>query len=251
MSKTRDNHYVPQWHQKGFMEEREQQLCHLTRREINIPGGETKLVESKKWQTPTQRFYEVDLYSTFFGSEINDDIERQLFGPIDNNGSTAIRAFLGDDQAKWHNSFRDLFTYIDSQKLRTPKGLDWIKSKYSELNQSQLMMEMQSLRTMHCTLWAEGVRELVSASESETKFILSDHPVTVYNYACPPDSELCVYPNDPDITLKGSQTIFPLDKNRCLILTNLEYAQDPKNINPIQQRTNATRQRHSMVNTIN
>ncbi|EPP5105931.1 hypothetical protein NX009_20945 [Klebsiella pneumoniae] len=65
MSKTRDNHYVPQWHQKGFMEEREQQLCHLTRREINIPGGETKLVESKKWQTPTQRFYEVDLYSTF------------------------------------------------------------------------------------------------------------------------------------------------------------------------------------------
>lgn len=26
MSKTRDNHYVPQWHQKGFMEEREQQL---------------------------------------------------------------------------------------------------------------------------------------------------------------------------------------------------------------------------------
>ncbi|HGD3792876.1 TPA: hypothetical protein ACI4K3_001652 [Klebsiella pneumoniae] len=105
MSKTRDNHYVPQWHQKGFMEEREQQLCHLTRREINIPGGETKLVESKKWQTPTQRFYEVDLYSTFFGSEINDDIERQLFGPIDNNGSTAIRAFLGDDQAKWHNSF--------------------------------------------------------------------------------------------------------------------------------------------------
>ncbi|EJC2819611.1 DUF4238 domain-containing protein [Escherichia coli] len=251
MSKTRDNHYVPQWHQKGFMEEREQQLCHLTRREINIPGGETKLVESKKWQTPTQRFYEVDLYSTFFGSEINDDIERQLFGPIDNNGSTSIRAFLGDDQAQWHNSFRDLFTYIDSQKLRTPKGLDWIKSKYFELNQSQLMMEMQSLRTMHCTLWAEGVRELVSASESETKFILSDHPVTVYNYACPPDSELCVYPNDPDITLKGSQTIFPLDKNRCLILTNLEYAQDPKNTNPIQQRTNATRQRNSMVNTIN
>ncbi|CAD5509568.1 Uncharacterised protein [Escherichia coli] len=251
MSKTRDNHYVPQWHQKGFMEEREQQLCHLTRREINIPGGETKLVESKKWQTPTQRFYEVDLYSTFFGSEINDDIERQLFGPIDNNGSTSIRAFLGDDQAQWHNSFLDLFTYIDSQKLRTPKGLDWIKSKYSELNQSQLMMEMQSLRTMHCTLWAEGVRELVSASESETKFILSDHPVTVYNYACPPDSELCVYPNDPDITLKGSQTIFPLDKNRCLILTNLEYAQDPKNTNPIQQRINATRQRNSMVNTIN
>lgn len=251
MTKTRDNHYVPQWHQKGFVEEREQQLCHLIRREINIPGGEKKIVESKKWQTPTQRFYELDLYSTFFGSEVNDEIERKLFGPIDNNGSTSIRAFLGDNQAEWHDNFRDLFTYLDAQKLRTPKGLDWIKNKYPELNQSELMMEMQSLRTMHCTLWAEGVRELVSASKSETKFILSDHPVTIYNYACPPSHELCCYPNDPDITLKGSQTIFPLDKNRCLILTNLEYAQDPENVNPLQQRTNATRLRNSMVNTIN
>ncbi|GAB7228657.1 hypothetical protein VrSk94_23450 [Vibrio rotiferianus] len=247
---TKDNHYIPQWHQKGFMSERDDQICHLTRREFPLPNGELKVKTFQKWHTPAQRFYGEHLYSTFFGEEVNDDIERKLFGPIDDNGSRAVRAFLTDDQAQWHNSFEDFFTYLDAQKLRTPKGLDWIRSKYPELNQLQLMIEMQSLRTMHCTLWAEGVRELVSAEDSDVKFIVSDHPITVYNYACPPDSELCEYPNDPDISLKGSQTIFPLDKNRCLILTNLEYAQDPENANPTEQRTNANRMRRSMVNTI-
>lgn len=216
-----------------------------------MPNDGLKIVHSKKWHTSAQRFYEVDLYSTFFGTEVNDEIEQKLFGPIDDNGSKSIRAFLTDDQSQWHHNFENLFTYLDIQKLRTPKGLDWIKAKYPELTQTQLMVEMQSLRTIHCTVWAEGIRELVSASNSEVKFIVSDHPVTVYNHACSPDSELCGYPNDPDITLKGSQTIYPLDKNRCLILTNLEYAQDPENVNPLEQRANATRIRRSMVSTIN
>jgi len=232
------------------MHERENQLCNLTRREIDLPNGELKIIHSKKWQTSAQRFYEEHLYSTFFGTEVNDEIEQKLFGPIDDNGSKAVRAFLTDNQSLWHHNFENLFTYLDAQKLRTPKGLDWIRSKYPELEQMQLMIEMQSLRTVHCTLWAEGVRELVSAEDSDVKFIVSDHPVTIYNYASPPESKLCGYPNDPDIALKGSQTIFPLDKNRCLILTNLEYAQDPDNANPLEQRTNATRMRRSMVNTI-
>lgn len=247
---TKDNHYIPQWHQKGFMSDRDDQLCHLIRREFPLPNGDIKVNTSRKWFTSAQQFYGEHLYSTFLGEEVNDEIEQKLFGPIDDNGSKAVRAFLTDDQAQWHHSFKDFFTYLDAQKLRTPKGLDWIRSKYPELNQLQLMTEMQALRTMHCTLWAEGIRELVSAENSNVKFILSDHPITVYNYACPPDSELCIYPNDPDIALKGSQTIFPLDKNRCLILTNLEYAQDPQNTNPLELRTNATRMHKSMVMTI-
>uniref|UniRef100_UPI003B5CCC77 DUF4238 domain-containing protein n=1 Tax=Shewanella gaetbuli TaxID=220752 RepID=UPI003B5CCC77 len=251
MSKTRDNHYVPQWHQKGFVSERVNELCHLKQKTIVLPNGEVKVIPpSKKWQTPTQRFYQRDLYTTFFGAEINDEIEKKLFGYIDDNGSHAVKAFLKDDQAEWHKHFKDFFSYLDAQKIRTPKGLDWIQSYYPALSQNDLMKEMQSLRTLHCTLWAEGVRELVSAEDSEVKFIVSDHPVTVYNYACSPDSELCEYPNDPDISLKGSQTIFPLDKNRCLILTNLEYAKDSDGANPLESRTNATKMRQSMVNTI-
>jgi len=250
MTKTRDNHYVPQWHQKGFTAERENEFRHLKRKVIDIQSG-PKTVYSKKWYTPTQCFYQTDLYTTFFGSEISDDIEQKLFGYIDDNGSTAVRAFLLDDQSKWHHHVLDLFVYLDAQKLRTPKGLDWIRSKYPALNQNELMFEMQALRTIHCTLWTEGVRELVSAEDSGVKFIVSDHPVTVYNYACPPDSDSSKYPNDPDIALKGSQTIFPLDKNRCLILTNSEYAKNPHGSDPIELRTNATKIRKSMVNTIN
>lgn len=232
------------------MDERDNQLCYLTRREIPLPNDELKIHNSKKWHTTAQKFYEEHLYTTFFGNEVNDEIEQKLFGPIDDNGSKAVRAFLTNDQSQWHHNFKNLFTYLDAQKLRTPKGLEWIRSKYPELNQVQLMIEMQSLRTIHCTLWAEGVRELVSAEDSDVKFIVSDHPVTIYNYACPPSSEFCRYPDDPDISLKGSQTIFPLNKNRCLILTNLEYAQDPDNTNPLEQRANATRMRRSMVKTI-
>lgn len=250
MSQTRNNHFVPQWHQNGFVHEHDDKLRHLKRREIKLKDGSIKIVFAKNWFTSAQCFYETDLYSTFFGTIVNDDIEKRLFGPIDGNGSYSVKAYLTDDHAQWHDNFEDFFIYLDAQKLRTPKGLDWIKSKYPDLNQMQLMTEMQSLRTIHCTLWAEGVRELVSAEESEVKFILSDHPVTIYNTSCPPNSELCVYPNDPDIALKGSQTIFPLNKNRCLILTNIEYAKDPNGVNPLEQRTNATKIRRSMVNTI-
>lgn len=242
---------MPQWHQNGFIDERHNQLRHLKHRDIKLTDGTNKIVHGKNWFTSKQCFYAKDLYSTFFGRTVNDDIEKLLFGPIDHNGADSVKAFLTDDQAQWHHNFQDFFTYLDAQKLRTPKGLDWIKAKYPALNQIQLMTEMQALRTINCTLWAEGVRELVSAKDSDVKFILSDHPVTIYNYACPPNSLLCTYPNDPDIALKGSQTIFPLDKNRCLILTNLEYAKHPDGVNPLEKRTNATKIRQSMVNTIN
>lgn len=61
------------------MDERDNQLCHLMRRDIDLKNGETKTVYSKKWQTSAQRFYKKDLYSTFLGTEVNDEIEQKLF----------------------------------------------------------------------------------------------------------------------------------------------------------------------------
>ncbi len=90
-------------------------------------------------------------------------------------------------------------------------------------------------------MWVEAVREIVSAENSKVKFIVSDHPITVYNPACPPNSEDCKYPNDPAIEWIGSQTIFPLDLNHCPILTNLEYARNPNQPEPTKDRTNARR----------
>ncbi len=250
MNKTRNNHYVPQWYQKGFFANGKEQLYYLSLQPkiISLPNG-YKEVYTKKLYAPSQCFYQKDLYTTFFGKHINDDIERILFGQIDYIGFKAIRAFIGGDFVKQHYNFENFFTYLDSQKIRTPKGLDWIQHRYPKLNQLELMIEMQAIQSIHCTLWTEGVREIVSAKDSEVKFIISDHPVTIYNYACPPDSEYSKYPNDPSIALKATQTIYPLDKDHALILTNLEYAQEPLGVDPLEQRTYAQKMRQSLVRT--
>jgi Protein of unknown function (DUF4238) len=250
MSKTRNNHYVPQWYQEGFFEVGRNTLAYLDMKppERVLNTGRV-ITERALFDTPTSRaFRQLDLYSTFFGTSINDEIERHLFGNIDAKGANAIRAFAGSNAGEWHSHFQTLFEYIDIQKIRTPKGLDWLKAQYPTLTQNELMFEMQGIRMLHCTIWAEGVREIVSAEDADVKFIISDHPVTIYNHAATPEARECAYPNDPAIALKASQTIFPLNRNICLILTNLEYARDPST-RPLDKRTFARNYRQSMART--
>lgn len=251
MSVTRKNHYVPQWYQKGFLPDDRTQLIYLdlAPETKTLPDGRIITVNNRRRLGPAACFYTKDLYTTFFGGHVNDEIERFLFGQIDTSGSRAVRAFATDDMAQWHQNFENFFIYMDAQKLRTPKGLDWIRQHYPGLAQTELMLEMQAIRALHCTLWAEGLREVVSAEESDIKFIVTDHPVTIYNYASPPEADRCIYPNDPSIALKATQTLFPLDRNHCLILTNLEYAREPDAANPLENRTNPQPMRHSMVRT--
>ena len=198
---------------------------------------------------PSQCFFLTDLYTTFFGPFRNDEIERRLFGAIDSSGARAVRAFASDDPAMWHRHFSNFFSYIDSQKTRTPKGLGWIRAQFPKLDQTELMVEMQAIHNIHCTIWTQGVREIVSATGSSTKFILTDHPVTIYNPAFSPHCADCSYPHDPSIALKGSRTIFPLDKNRCLILSNYEYVRDPQRQDPAEKRTHARFGGNTVVRT--
>ncbi|MBK8770097.1 MAG: DUF4238 domain-containing protein [Rhizobiales bacterium] len=249
MSVTRDNHYVPQWYQEGFFQPGRNSLAYLDMSpgKINLPDGRT-ITQNSVWNsTPTSRaFVQKDLYSTFFGTAVNDEIERRLFGDVDTRGSRAVRAFLGTDMREWHERFQDFFEFLDIQKIRTPKGLDWLRSQYPALTQNDLMLEMQGIRMLHCTIWSQGVREIVSAEDSAVKFITSDHPVTVYNHAVAPADAGCTYPNDPGIELRGSQTLYPMDRNHCLILTNLEYAKDT-DTDPLQKRTFARNYRNSLT----
>jgi hypothetical protein len=249
MSVTRNNHYVPQWYQEGFFEPGRSSLAYvdMTPDQRILPDGRV-IVQNSTWDdTSTSRaFRQKDLYSTVFGTSVNDEIERRLFGDIDGRGSKAVRAFIGKDVSEWHEHFQTFFEFLDIQKIRTPKGLDWLKAQYPALSQNELMFEMQGIRMLHCTIWAGGVREIVSAEDSPVKFITSDHPVTIYNHTVPPTDGECAYPLDPGIALRGSQTIYPMDRNHCLILTNLEYAKDP-NIGPLEKRTFARNYRQSLT----
>ena len=249
MSKTRNNHYVPQWYQEGFFEPGRSSLAFvdMTPDRKVLPNGRV-ITQNGAWNdTPTSKaFVQRDLYSTYFGTSVNDEIERHLFGDIDGRGSQAVRAFAGNDVGEWHKHFQTFFEYLDIQKIRTPKGLDWLKAKYPKLSQNELMHEMQGIRMMHCTIWVGGIREIVSAENSDVKFIFSDHPVTIYNHAAPPTHEMGAYPLDPSIALRASQTIFPLNRDLCLILSNLEYAKDPST-SPLEKRTFARNYRQSVT----
>src|SRR5450631_1638502 len=249
MSVTRNNHYVPQWYQEGFFEPGRSSLAYVDMtpdRQVLADGR--VITQRGAWDdTPTSlAFRQKDLYSTFFGTSVNDEIERRLFGDVDTRGSQAIRAFIGTDMREWHDHFQDFFEFLDIQKIRTPKGLDWLKAQYPALTQNELMFEMQGIRMLHCAIWVGGVREIVSAEGSDVKFITSDHPVTIYNHAVPPADGACAYPLDPGIALRGSQTLYPMDRDHCLILTNLEYAKDPS-IGPLQKKTFARNYRQSIT----
>lgn len=248
---TRNNHYVPQWYQRGFVATGQFRLFHL-----NLDPDRKKLPDGRQvprkalheWG-PVNCFVEHDLYTTKFGAIINDDIEKRLFGILDDQGAKAVQAFVLGDPSEMHESFQDFFTYLAAQKLRTPKGLDWIRSCYGPLDQIDLMVEMQTLRMMHCTMWAEGVREIVSAADSDVKFIVTDHPVTVYNPQLDPTTQDCAYPLDPMVASLGTQTVFALDAETCMIFTHLEYAKAPSRQDLIRLRTNARHHGMGMTRT--
>jgi hypothetical protein len=248
---TRNNHYVPKWYQRGFLATGQSHLSHLNLdpdRKTLPDGRQVPRKALHEWG-PVNCFVEHDLYTTKFGATINDDIEKRLFGAIDDKGAKAVQAFVLGDPQDVHESFQDFFTYVAAQKLRTPKGLDWIHSCYGPLDQIDLMVEMQALRMMHCTMWAEGVREIVSAAGSDVKFIVTDHPVTVYNSQLDPATQACAYPLDPMVASLGTQTVFALDADTCMIFTHLEYAKEPNRQDLTRLRTNARHHGMGMTRT--
>ena len=250
MKLARDNHYVPIWYQKRFLSPEADSFYYLNLEpdQKTLPDGRRVTLNAVNWPfSPRKCFYQTDLYTTRFFGFMNDEIERYLFGKIDTEGVKAVSAMAEQDLSQLHQYFQIFFGYMDVQKLRTPKGLDWIKSKFPQLTHSELLIEMQRVGKLHATLWFECVKEIVSAQDSSVKFLVSDHPVTIYNRACPPDSDECIYPNDPRLEMKASQTIYPLDKDRCLILTNLDYANNPQLIDPKARRPNANPCRDTMV----
>ncbi len=246
------HHYVPVWYQKRFIpHENENYFC-LRKAKGNIlnPNGTPVIYERVFPTGPRQCFVEGRLYTVSLLGVRDEAIETRLFGRIDSIGSKSFDSLI--DERGWcqeggTDRWRDFLDYMGAQKLRTPKGLDWIRALlrfrseggiYFPIDKNIVLAGMQQLIQMHSTIWTESIWEIVSAKNSDVKFIVSDHPVTTYNCCCPPESAYCLYPLDPLISLIGTHTIFAMDMNHCLILTNRQYALTPDSADPLAERIN-------------
>lgn len=235
----RRNHYIPEWYQKRFIraEQRDNELYYLdlTPGSWVDPRGVVHRNKALKHQGFKHCFAEWDLYTRTFGEARSTEIEQIFFGKIDSDGKRAVEYFTDFAHPSVDgDAFQALMMYMSTQKLRTPKGLGWLGDQIRTTDQRRILHAMIELRQLHCAIWAECVWLIADASQSETKFIISDHPVTVYNRACGPKSVWCRGNRDPDIWLNGTHTLFPLSLEKILILTNLSWVR-----NPYQKETGA------------
>lgn len=235
------HHYVPEWYQKGFLAEGQTQLWVLDKspQRYPLPKGGYSVAKDVYQKGPAAWFFEKHLYTVQAFGQANDDIERYLFGEIDTKGAAATGAFLASDWDKIHHLHSNVFEFMDALRLRTPKGLRWLKEMGKTKTQMQLMYLMQELRRMHCVMWVEGIWEIVSAKNSKHKFIFSDHPVTFFNPHVFPVSASGQPAPDPELEWIGTQTLFPFDKDNLFVLTHLEGEKGVGSAAARKPRTNA------------
>jgi hypothetical protein len=253
MAEYSRNHYVPKWYQYLFLPDdvREKKFFYLdlTPDTVNIDKKRYKRKALLRWG-PSKCFYEQDLYTTKFGEWESTEIEEKFFGKVDNFARAAVEYWSNFEHPSVDNrSFQNLLLYMSIQKLRTPKGLQYLANLVKLSDKNSVLFKLQELQQLFCAMWTECVWSIVDASQSETKFIISDHPVTVYNQGCFPRSQWCQGANDPDIWFNGTHTIFPLNINKALLLTNLSWVRNPY-ANPLKERPHSVLFRTAMFNFI-
>mgnify|MGYP001191888235 FL=1 len=228
----RNNHYVPQWYQKRFLGQvgGERKFFYLDLRPDRVTSGKRSHTRNAllRWG-PKRCFVERDLYTTRLGTWQAVDIEKHFFGRIDANGSRAAVEYFGtfSHPSVDQSALESMMRYMTLQRLRTPKGLTRLAEMARMQDKNAVLQAMQELQNMYGAMWTESVWSIADASGSPTKFIVSDHPVTVYNKACFPGSPTCRGAGDPEVWWSGTHTIFPLSAEKLLILTNLSWVRNP------------------------
>ena len=225
------NHYVPEWFQYRFLldDVREKKFYYLDLNPDTMVSNKHKYTRRSllRWGPPSC-FYEEDLYKTRFGNWESTEIEEKFFGRVDPCAPAAIDYFTNFQHPSANeNAFRNLISYMSIQKLRTPKGLTHLADLVRISDKNLVLLKMQELQNLFCALWTESIWSIVDATQSDTKFILSDHPVTVYNKNCLPRSKWCLGHRDPDIAFSATHTLFPLSLDKALIFTNLSWVRNP------------------------
>jgi hypothetical protein len=246
----RNNHYVPQWYQQRFLKPFNATNFHVLDLKPDTfrdrfgrlhNANELHRLGTKK------AFRKLDLYTTKFGIEHSTEIEQRFFGPIDRSGPSILDFWEKFEHPNWSGeAFEAFLPLVSLQKLRTPKGLEAL-ADLTAAKGNDVLFAMQKFQNLHCAHWTEAVWSIVDAPRSTPGFLLSDHPVTVYNSKCFPGSPYCMGYNDPPIWANGSQTIFPISPYRAFLLSNLSWVRNPYG-NALEIRPNPNPLRTAMFN---
>ena len=236
------HHYVPEWYQKRFLLSGAPKLHLLDLKpdRVILPNGKSFTHKAHCYKPPSKCFCGDDLYTLRFGQAITDTVERRFFGAVDRRGAAAVDKFskiTGFDKG-FAQVLGDIPPYMGAQRFRTPRGLDWLKIQTGTSDHNQTLAIMARSFQQHTTMWAEGVWEIVKARNTQTKFIISDDPVTFYNARLPPT--LARYPGIEELAHVGTRTIFPLASDACLIISHLQFTRNPAQ-RPDTIRINARR----------
>ncbi len=231
-SDYRHNHYVPVWYQKRFLPATAatNELFYLDLKPgtFRDPRGYEHRRRAVKRTGIRNSFAQDDLYTTHFGGHESTELEQLFFGTIDSRGRHAVEYFSTYNHQSADGAQLDsLIAYMCVQKLRTPKGLGWLAQQAGTTNSDDTLKTMLRFQQLFAAIWAECIWLIADASNSATKFIISDHPITVYNRRCGPRSSWCRGYNDADIAYSATHTIFPLSLDKVLLLTNLTWVRDP------------------------
>ena len=227
------NHYVPVWYQKRFIQlgSKDSELFLLDLKPGTFTDGRGIVHKRNELHRrgPKKCFVEPDLYTTILNGHRSTEVEEVFFGEIDNAGRNAVDHFAKFTHTLegTHDAFPKLMSYMSTQRLRTPKGLGWLRKNSEANDKTELLLHLQFSKNQFSAIWAECVWLIADATLSPTKFIVSDHPVTTYHRELRPLAKECVEFNDPDIRMVGTHTIFPLSSEKALILSNLSWVLNP------------------------
>jgi len=224
---SRVHRYVPQWHQRLFLKVGQNRFHYLDLNpETLIKDGVSRRRRNLLLRGPARCFCADELYTVKFGDWLSDEIESRFFGAIDGQGCESVRAianFGGISQSINTAALGFLPQYMDAQRMRTPRGLEWFQSLTDIGDRNQTLFVMQRLFQLNTTMWTEGIWEIVRARQSPTKLIVTDEPVTFYNSKVFPESKVGKYPGDVGLDKIGTRTLFPLDIDSCLLITHVQW----------------------------
>lgn len=251
-SDFRHNHYVPRWYQERFLPagRTQRELFYLHKEPRTVRDGRGRRITLPEVERRTLRncFAERDLYTLTFRDVSSTDLERLFFGQIDREGRKAVNFWTSYDRTQWAGeALEPLLAYLSTQRLRTPKGLDWLARQLGSHNPMATLAAIVRFQLLFGAIWSECIWQVADAAASPTKFIVSDHPVTLYNRDVSPANRQIQGSGDPDVRLNGTHTIFPLSMERVLILTHRSWATNPYGP-PTKMRPNPQLERDAIFN---